>query len=127
MAWMHARIPTSFLWGYLWEFIIYFLDVSFFNGIMKMRADEEGTHERLKALLRNAAEHLAALYTPEGSPLLPNVAAELERDIARLGLVIRQIKQVEEARRQRLEEQPESRPHAMVRLLARVVGIQGGH
>src|SRR6202008_1570626 len=76
-----------------------------------------------KPTLRNAAEHLAALYTPEGSPLPPNVAAELERDIARLGLVISQIKQVEEARRQRLEEQPGSRPHAMVRLLARVVGI----
>src|SRR5690348_758326 len=76
-----------------------------------------------KPTLRNAAEHLAALCTPEGSPLPPNVAAELERDIARLGLVISQIKQVEEARRQRLEEQPESRPHAMVRLLARVVGI----
>ena len=76
-----------------------------------------------KPTLRNAAEHLAALYTPEGSPLPPNVAAELERDIARLGLVISQIKQVEEARRQRLEEQPESRPHAMVRLLSRVVGI----
>src|SRR6516162_7980377 len=73
--------------------------------------------------LRKAAEHLAGLYTPEGSPLPPNVAAELERDIARLGLVIGQIKQVEEARRQRLEEQPESRPHAMVRLLVRVVGI----
>ena len=46
-----------------------------------------------KRTLRNAAEHLAALYTPEGSPLPPNVAAELERDIARLGLVISQIKQ----------------------------------
>jgi transposase len=76
-----------------------------------------------KPTLRNAAEHLAALHTPEGSPLPPNVAAELERDIARLGLVISQIKQVEEARRQRLEEQPESRAHAMVRLLSRVVGI----
>ena len=56
-----------------------------------------------KPTLRNAAEHLAALYTPEGSPLPPNVAAELERDIARLGLVISQIKQVEDARRQRLK------------------------
>ena len=73
--------------------------------------------------LRQAAEHLAALSTPEGSPLPPNVAAELERDIARLGLVIGQIKQIEAARRQRLEEEPESRPHAMVRQLVRVVGI----
>src|SRR5215510_12322751 len=73
--------------------------------------------------LRNAAQHLAGLYTPEGSPLPPNVAAELERDIARLSLVIGQIKQIEAARRRRLDEQPESRPHAMVRQLARVVGI----
>jgi transposase len=64
--------------------------------------------------LRNAAEHLAALHTPEGSPLPPNVAAEMERDIARLGLVIGQIKQIEEARRQRLEEEPERGQHAMV-------------
>src|SRR5215831_18411527 len=49
--------------------------------------------------LCNAAEHLAALTTPEGSSLPPNVTAELERDIARLRLVIGQIKQLEEARR----------------------------
>src|SRR5271166_3967902 len=88
----------------------------------------KGTLARLgirnfRPTLRTAAEHLAALSTPEGSPLPPNVAAELERDIARLRLVIGQIKQIEEARRQRLEEQPERGPHAMVRLLARVVGI----
>ena len=88
----------------------------------------KGTLARLgirnfRPTLRNAAEHLAALFTPEGSALPPNVAAELERDIARLRLVIGQIKQIEEARRQRLEEQPERGPHAMVRLLARVVGI----
>ena len=52
-----------------------------------------------------------------------DAAAELERDIARLRLVIGQVKQIEEARRQRLEEQPERGRHAMVRLLARVVGI----
>src|SRR6516165_6665057 len=88
----------------------------------------KGTLARLgirdfRPTLRKSAERLATLHTPEGSPLPPNVAAELARDIARLGLVIGQIKQIEEARRQRLEEQPESRPHAMVRLLARVVGI----
>ena len=88
----------------------------------------KGTLARLgirnfRPTLRNAAEHLAALSTPEGSPLPPNVAAELERDIERLRLVISQIKQLEEVRRQRLEEQPERGPHAMVRLLARVVGI----
>ena len=56
----------------------------------------KGTLARLgirhfRPTLRNAAEHLAALSTPEGSPLPPNVAAELERDIARLRLVIGQI------------------------------------
>ena len=88
----------------------------------------KGTLARLgirnfRPTLRNATEHLAALSTPEGSALPPNVAAELERDIARLRLVIGQVKQIEEARRQRLEEQPERGRHAMVRLLARVVGI----
>jgi len=92
----------------------------------------KGTLARLgirnfKPTLRQAAERLATLYTPEGSPLPPNVSAELERDIARLGLVIGQIKQLEEARRQRLEEEPESGRHAMVRQLVRVrrIGVLG--
>src|SRR6201985_2129009 len=76
--------------------------------------------------LRNAAEHLAGLYTPEGSPLPPNVAAELERDIARLGVVIGQIKQIEAARRQRLEEEPERGRHAMIRRVAGVVRLGSG-
>src|SRR5215472_11583440 len=80
-------------------------------------------HFWLISSLRNAAKHLAALYTPEGSPLPPNVSAELERDIARLGLVIGQIKQIEQARQQRLEQEPERGRHAMVRRLARVVGV----
>ena len=76
----------------------------------------KGTLARLgirnfRPTLRNAAEHLAALSTPEGSGLPPNVAAELERDIARLRLVIGQVKQIEEARRQRLEEEPECGRH----------------
>ena len=54
----------------------------------------------------------------------PNALAELQRDVARLGFVVGQIKQIEKARQKRLE-QPESEngPQAMVRLLARVVGI----
>jgi transposase len=76
-----------------------------------------------KPTLRKAAERLATLYTPEGVPVPPNVSAELQRDIARLGFVISQIRQIEEARQKRLEQEPETRPHAMVRLLARVVGV----
>jgi transposase len=68
-------------------------------------------------------ERLAALHTLEGMPLPPNVSAELQRDMGRLRFVISQIKEIEKARQKRLEQEPESGPHAMVRLLARVVGI----
>src|ERR1700720_367889 len=88
----------------------------------------KGTLARLgirnfKPTLRKAAERLGTLHTPEGSALPPNVSAELQRDIARLGFVISQIKEIEEARQERLEQEPETGPHAMVRHLARVVGV----
>ena len=73
--------------------------------------------------LRKAPERLAALRTPEGAPLPPNTLAELRRDMARLRLVREQIAEVEAARLERLRQAPEDRPHAMVRLLARVVGV----
>src|SRR6202035_255145 len=76
-----------------------------------------------KPTLRKAAERLGTLHIPEGSALPPNVSAELQRDIARLGFVTRQIKEIEEARQERLEQEPENGPHAMVRHLARVVGV----
>src|SRR5467141_553266 len=88
----------------------------------------KGTLARLgirtfKPTLRKAAERLATLHTPEGSPLPPNVSAELQHDMARLSLLISQIKEIENARQERLEQEPETGPHAMVRLLARVVGV----
>src|SRR5436190_619208 len=43
--------------------------------------------------------------------------------MARLGFVLNQIREIEEARQKRLEQEPETGPHAMVRLLARVVGV----
>jgi transposase len=76
-----------------------------------------------KPTLRKAADRLATLHTPEGMPLPPNVLAELQRDMARLGFVISQIREIEEARQKRLEQEPETGPHAMVRQLARVVGV----
>jgi transposase len=76
-----------------------------------------------KPTLRKAAERLATVHTPEGMPLPPNALAELQRDMARLGFVVSQIREIEEARQKRLEQQPESGPHAMVRQLARVVGV----
>src|SRR3981189_1606891 len=71
-----------------------------------------------KPTLRKAAERLATLRTPESTPLPPNVLAELQRDMARLGFVVSQIREIEEARQKRLEQEPETGPHAMGRQLA---------
>jgi transposase len=76
-----------------------------------------------KTTLRKASERLAALRTPDGTPLPPNTLAELRRDMARMRFVMDQIKEIEQARLQRLEQAPEQRSHAMVRLLARVIGV----
>jgi transposase len=76
-----------------------------------------------KPTLRRAAERLNALCTPEGVPLPPNTLAELRRDLTRLRFVIDQINEIEAARLQRLEQAPTDEPHAMIRLLARVMGV----
>ena len=55
-------------------------------------------------------------------PLPPNALAELQRDMARLGFVVSQIREIEDARQKRLE-QHETGPPAMVRRLARIVGV----
>ena len=68
-----------------------------------------------KSTLRKAAERLATVHTPEGMPLPPNVLAELQRDMARLGFVVSQIREIEQARQKRLEQETETGPHAMVR------------
>src|SRR5471030_1309973 len=73
--------------------------------------------------LKKAAERLDGLRTPEGEPIPPNTLAELRRDMERRRLVNNQIRQIEEARLERLEQTPSDGPHAMVRLLARVIGV----
>ena len=76
-----------------------------------------------KPTLRDAAERLDTLRTPEGALLPPNTRAELRRDMARLGFIVGQIKEIEDARQEGLATQPDQGPPAMVRLLARVIGI----
>src|SRR6201998_4037226 len=76
-----------------------------------------------KPTLRKAPVRLEALHTPEGGPLPPNSFAELRRDMVRLRFVMGQIKEIEETRLQRLENTPNEGSHAMVRLLARVIGV----
>jgi transposase len=73
--------------------------------------------------LKKAAERLEGLRTAEGEPIPPNTLAELHRDIVRRRLVSDQIQQIEDARLERLKQAPSDGPHAMVRLLARVIGI----
>jgi transposase len=73
--------------------------------------------------LKKAAERLEDLRTPEGELIPSNTLAELRRDIERRRLVSDQIRQIEDVRLERLERMPNEGPHAMVRLLARVIGV----
>jgi transposase len=73
--------------------------------------------------LKKAARRLEGLRTPEGEPIPPNTLAELHRDMERRRLVSDQIRQIEDARLDRLEHAPCDGAHAMVRLLARVMGV----
>ena len=72
--------------------------------------------------VKKAAGRLEDLRTPEDEPIPPNTLAELRRDMERRRLIRDQIRQIEEARLERLDHAPSDGPHAMVRLLARVIG-----
>jgi transposase len=72
---------------------------------------------------RTVPEQLETLCTPEGVPLPPNTLAEMRRDLARLEIVREQIKEIEQARLERLERAPGEQHNSMVRLLARVIGV----
>jgi transposase len=78
-----------------------------------------------KPTLRKAQEKLDAVRTAEGEPLAPNTRAELCRHLERLRLVRTQIRAIEQERLARLAAAPArpDGPPAMVRLIARVIGI----
>jgi transposase len=73
-----------------------------------------------KPHLRTA--RLACLRTAEAG-LPANIIEELRRDMARLALVREQISSIEKTRAERLKRAPDTGPHAMMRLLSRVIGI----
>src|SRR5438132_457402 len=77
----------------------------------------------LKPTLRKAEERLAGLRTREGAPLPENTQAELRRDMVRLRLVSAQIKEIEQDRLRKLAAGAPAQTHAMIRLIARVLGI----
>ena len=78
-----------------------------------------------KPTLRKAEEKLEGLRTAEGAPLPQNTRAEMRRQLARLRVVREQISAIERERLRKLAAAPaeERGPHAMVRLLARVLGV----
>src|SRR5262249_50182861 len=73
--------------------------------------------------LKRAAGRLDSLQTPESEPIPPNTLAELRRDMERRRVISNQMRQIEEARLKHFEQAPNDGPHAMVRLLARVIGV----
>src|SRR5271154_6187826 len=76
-----------------------------------------------KPQLRKAPQLLGSLRTPEDTPIPPNTLDEMRRDLARLAIVREQIKAIEHARLERLEQAHQPGPNAMVRLLASVLGV----
>ena len=76
-----------------------------------------------KPELRKAPQRLDTLSTPEGTPIPINTLDEFRRDFARLALVREQIDAIERTRIARLEAAPKTGPHAMVRLLANILGL----
>lgn len=73
--------------------------------------------------LRRAPARLDGLRTPDDHAIPPNMLDEIRRDMARLAVIRGQIDEIEQTRLERLEQAPEAGPHAMVRLLARIVGV----
>ena len=73
--------------------------------------------------LRKAPQQLATLRTPEGHPIPPNTLAELQREMAHLRFVNEQIKQIEDARLNKLRQQPQHGSNAKVLQLEQITGL----
>jgi transposase len=76
-----------------------------------------------KPELRSSQARIEILRTPENVPLPPNTLAEIRRDLARLNVLREQIKAIEQERFKAIQREPDKAPHAMLRLLARVIGV----
>ncbi|MES0021289.1 hypothetical protein [Mesorhizobium sp. M0036] len=83
------------------------------------------SNHAFKPTLRKAADKFDSIRTAEGTPLPDNTPAKLYRFLERLCLVREQIRAIERERLRRLAAAPAatSGPHAMVRLLAWIIGM----
>jgi transposase len=72
---------------------------------------------------RHASHQLETLRTPEGTPIPPNTLAELRREMAHYRFVNEQIKQIEDARLEQLEQAPDHGSNATVLQLEQVRGL----
>src|SRR6266851_955516 len=79
----------------------------------------------LRPTERKVEERLESVRTAEGTPLPENTRAELRRHLARLRVVRDQVHAVEQERLRKLATAPavDKGSHAMVRLIARVLGV----
>ena len=77
-----------------------------------------------KPSLRKAEHDLEALRTAEGMRLPDTTRAELRRHLARLRVLREQIRAIEQERLRKLAAAPADQgPHAMIGLIARVLGV----
>ena len=77
----------------------------------------------IHSVIRTTLKLLGLYGRGRRAGLPANIIEEFRRDMARLALVREQISSIEKTRAERLERAPDTGPHAMVRLLARVIGI----
>jgi transposase len=73
--------------------------------------------------LRRAQGQLEALRTADGEPIPPNMLREMNHDLARLAFIRAQMKATEQARLERIEDDPCADSNPKVLMLARIVGI----
>lgn len=76
--------------------------------------------------LRNAAQKLATLRTPEGGPIPPNTLAELGREMAHFRFLSDQIKQIDTTRLAQLQERRQQERSVKVLQLQEVKGLGFG-
>jgi transposase len=72
---------------------------------------------------RDARKKLATLRSPNDEPIPPFALEELYRDLERHGLIGRQIKEIEEARMERLKAKPAEGTNPLVLMLGQILGL----